>query len=188
MVDHHFQWRCAGVLGGGGALVVGMMGFFLYQAHGGYGELPGMSAQPTLLEKLVAADRFFLVAWGTLTVAAGVALGLWGLIITHRVCGPLFVVTRYLGELSEGRYPDTRVLRDKDFLDDFYVAFESTVNTMREREIARLRALEGTLNEALKAQEETPSAGLQAVIETMQGERGKLLGALGGMARRRPGF
>ena len=188
MVDHHFQWRCAGVLGGFGALVVGMMGFFLYQAHGGYGELPGMSAQPALLEKLVAADRFFLVAWGALTVAAGVALGLWGLIITHRVCGPLFVVTRYLGELSEGRYPDTRVLRDKDFLDDFYVAFESTVNTMRDREITRLQALEGTLNEALKAQEETPSAGLQAVIETMQGERGKLLGALGGMARRRPGF
>lgn len=187
-MDHHFQWRCAGMLGVFGALVVGMMGFFLYRAHGEYGALPGVSAQPALLAKLVEADRLFLIAWGAMTVGAGAALAFLGLLLSHRVCGPLFVVTRYLGELSEGRYPDTRALRDNDFLDDFYVAFESTVSTMRERDLARLRTLEGTLTEALKAQEESPSNGLKAVIEALHGERGKLLGALGGMGRSRSGL
>ena len=48
----------------------------------------------------------------TLALAAAVGLAVWGLIVTHRISGPLYIVARYLGVLGSGRYPDMRLQAD----------------------------------------------------------------------------
>lgn len=80
------------------------------------------------------------------------ALGLWSIIVTHRMCGPLFVLERYLSELIDGRFPKRRPLRKKDEFKDFYEVFwqamhtlehakRSDLNTVTEiRDLARLAA------------------------------------------------
>src|SRR5712664_2103164 len=43
------------------------------------------------------------------------ALGLIGILITHRVAGPLYVMFSYVNTLAEGRYPTFRSLRRSFF-------------------------------------------------------------------------
>src|SRR6266851_4355147 len=47
-------------------------------------------------------------------------LVVFGIIVTHRVAGPLFVMNGYLKTLGEGQIPTTRPLRKKDELQEFY--------------------------------------------------------------------
>ena len=55
-------------------------------------------------------------------VTAG-TLGVWSFIVSHRICGPLFVIERFIGELASGRFPKLRPLRQKDEFKSFYASF-----------------------------------------------------------------
>jgi len=75
-----------------------------------------------------------------------VALGLWGFVMTHRLCGPLYVVEGYLRELAAGRFPKHRPLRKKDEFKDFYDEFWRAVDAIRARERSNLATVTEALN------------------------------------------
>ncbi len=75
-----------------------------------------------------------------------VVLCIWGLIVTHRISGPLFIVARYLDILAGGQYPDVRPLRKRDELQEFFSAFEEAVSALRNRDLANLKQLESALS------------------------------------------
>ncbi|HSA15053.1 MAG TPA: signal protein, partial [Spirochaetota bacterium] len=54
--------------------------------------------------------------------------------MTHRISGPLFVMTNYMKEVINGKYPSPRPLRKKDELKDFYDVFGQMVQKIRQRE------------------------------------------------------
>jgi hypothetical protein len=73
-----------------------------------------------------------------------VILGALGLIITHRVCGPIFVITRHFGTMLDNKYPHFRPLRSGDEFAPMFVLFKQLVDKQRDRdasEIARLGAV-----------------------------------------------
>src|SRR5690606_10858206 len=74
---------------------------------------------------------------------------IWGLIVTHRISGPLYIVARYLDVMAEGQYPDVRPLRKRDELQELFASFAEAVNSMRSRDVDNLRQLE----EALKIED-----------------------------------
>ncbi len=43
--------------------------------------------------------------------------------ITHRIAGPLFVISRYMDQIKQGEVPEFRKLREKDQLQEFYTEF-----------------------------------------------------------------
>ena len=43
--------------------------------------------------------------------------------LTHRISGPIFVMTRHIEDIMEGKEPHFRELRDKDEFKDFYQKF-----------------------------------------------------------------
>lgn len=47
--------------------------------------------------------------------------------ITHRICGPIYVMSRNLKEISEGKDVKFRPLRHKDELKDFYDQLRDTI-------------------------------------------------------------
>ncbi len=55
---------------------------------------------------------------GTLLIS--LLLTALGVVVTHRIAGPIFVMNRYLGVLASGRIPTMRPLRKNDELKTLY--------------------------------------------------------------------
>lgn len=96
------------------------------------------------LEKL---DRrklaILLVLFGSGLVLV-VGLGVYGIKMTHKVAGPLFKVSLYLGKMRDGRYDKVYNLRKGDQLVDFYEHFKQAhagVVAMQRDDIARVKAV-----------------------------------------------
>jgi hypothetical protein len=71
-------------------------------------------------------------------------LGVYGIRMTHKVAGPLFKISLYLGKMRDGRYDKVWNLRKGDQLIEFYDNFKhghAGVVQMEKDDIARLRAV-----------------------------------------------
>ncbi|HTE55340.1 MAG TPA: hypothetical protein VK698_31015 [Kofleriaceae bacterium] len=70
---------------------------------------------------------------------AGVGVGLMGvlflylMVMTHKVAGPLYKVSRYFDEMAAGRLGQVYQLRKGDMLRDFYDKFRDMHVSLRER-------------------------------------------------------
>jgi len=54
---------------------------------------------------------------------------------THRIAGPIYVMTNYMRQIIDGRIPEhIRALRKSDFFQDSYDVFREMVHVLRERE------------------------------------------------------
>lgn len=53
---------------------------------------------------------------------------------THKMSGPLFVISHHIREIIAGRIPAIRPLRHDDEFQDFYELFTKMVNALKERE------------------------------------------------------
>ncbi len=93
----------------------------------------GAPAVVARLLKESASTLLVLISGVALLMA--LALGLVGVLITHRVAGPIYVISHYVLALSEGRYPNFRPLRKNDELRTFFDCFRSAVEAMRKREL-----------------------------------------------------
>jgi nitrogen fixation/metabolism regulation signal transduction histidine kinase len=82
---------------------------------------------------------YLLIAF---VVCMAVVLFLWGIIITHKVAGPIFIISRYLRELGEGRAPQTRPLRRGDELKEFFETFSAMLASMKQKNLDEAELLE----------------------------------------------
>jgi nitrogen fixation/metabolism regulation signal transduction histidine kinase len=53
--------------------------------------------------------------------------------ITHRITGPIYVMTKYLKEIRDGKSPATRPLRQKDELKAFYEELKATIDFLQKK-------------------------------------------------------
>ena len=53
--------------------------------------------------------------------------------ITHRISGPIYVMSNYIKDIINGDFPDPRPLRDKDELKKFYSLFVDLVDSIKEK-------------------------------------------------------
>lgn len=86
------------------------------------------------------ATTILFFALGISAVAAG-GVALWFVLVTHRICGPLYVLDRYFGELARGRLPTIRTLRRKDEFKSLVHSFAGAVDALKERKQAELTTL-----------------------------------------------
>ncbi|RKH33731.1 signal protein [Corallococcus sicarius] len=145
LLDREFQLKYILLLtciGSGSMLLFGVLAL---QAQG-MAEEGGLSATESL---------WWLTGAGT--VGMGVALALFGLLFTHRVAGPVHVMSLYVAALAAGRYPRLRPLRRKDELRAFFGRFSEAVDRIRQREADEALALEQAL-QVLKPLGTTPEA------------------------------
>ncbi|MCH8853868.1 MAG: hypothetical protein IID41_14635 [Planctomycetes bacterium] len=142
IVNPGFQWRHAFVTAGMVLIISSVLSAILY----------GTLHQQTLLQSPAAGTQpmgltFVLFMSGiafAVVITAGVAY--WCLVATHRICGPLFVMTRALREVADGRLPTLRPLRAKDDFKDFYQVFAEAIDSLRIRRETEMAAL----NEAVE--------------------------------------
>lgn len=102
-----------------------------------------------------------------------IGVGVAGVIVTHRVAGPIHKMKRLLGYVGDGHLRLTEKLRKGDELQHFFDAFERMVESLRERqqiEIGKLDraigALEGKVSEQQLGPLRSLRGDMQEALET----------------------
>ncbi len=174
LLDAGFQLKYIlrlSLLGAGGVALVGGLA---WRVHTDAVE-PGASGLTLLLLTGLGALGFALV------------LGLFGLVLTHRVAGPVHVMSLYMAALAAGRYPRLRPLRRKDELRGFFDRFSDAVDRIREREAEEARLLSeaiSTLRPLATTAEAKDAIALLSSLQTRkrQAVEGSSSGALKSVA------
>ena len=133
LIDREFQLKYIIMLASIGAGSMGLFGALAWWAH------------TAALEAGTGAEGFagMTILWLTLLAVVGTAtaLGLFGLVFTHRVAGPVYVMNLYVEALAAGHYPRLRPLRKYDELKKFFDRFSHAVERIRAREAEEAEAL-----------------------------------------------
>ena len=188
VINPHFQWKFAGWLMTvvfTASLAMGFVLLYLLETQ--------VRAQVlnTAAAATVGSPMATLIGFGiACTVVTTITFGVWSLVLTHRFCGPLYVIGGYLKELRAGKYPKARDLRRKDEFKEFYAEFRQTLDVLRERRESEVAVLERAL-EMLRSN--SAPAGdantVQQLATEMEQLRDELAAALDGSASRaEPGF
>ena len=174
IVDKAFQWKYASLVAAMGMALVAGMGLLLYASHVENTSLLLLEQNPDLLLEVQAADRLFLLLLSVGIIVIGIVLLMVGLLITHRMSGPLYLARRYLSLISQGGYPEVRDLRRSDEFKDFFDTLSRTVNHLRIRDTEHLRELEEALS-LLRRQEEGLSPEVrEKLVESLEQVRDDL--------------
>ena len=140
LVDRSFQLKYTMIIVLVGVIVSALLGYFIHRLTVENRELLGIDA--AMLGEVAKADSTKMLYLIGFVVLMAVFLFVWGIFITHKVAGPIFIISRYLRELREGKAPHTRPLRRGDELRDFFEAFSAAVASLRQRHLDEAAALE----------------------------------------------
>ena len=83
------------------------------------------------ITKIAKYNKYLLVALIITIIIQGFFLFIMIIRLTHRFCGPIYVMSNYFKDIMEGRIPEPRPLRDKDELKEFYNLFIILVDSLK---------------------------------------------------------
>lgn len=179
VVNSAFQWKLAATITLTVFLVSTIMGsivcyIFHYQARMRPIDPRTYTTSVTYII-LIAAVGFALVT--------AMAVGLWSILLTHRICGPLMVMRRFLIELKDGHLPKSvRPLRRRDEFKEIYGLFSEAIKTLRAEANQQVGALADAIREARAAKEldgdarDTALESLATELEALQQKAADSLG------------
>lgn len=160
LVDRGFQLKYTAILVVVGAAITGLFGTMMYQAHVAATEMMGL---PDKFHEIVTKsyDDRLLYMVAAIAVVMTLSLALFGVLITHRVAGPVYIIGRYIKILGEGRFPELRPLRKNDELKDFFSSFREALENLRSRDAADLASLDQALDQLERFCASSPDAAKQ---------------------------
>ncbi len=172
LINPNFQWKVAGTIAVAVFLFSILISVTLYGTLHQQARL--RSADPTgYVAPVTSVMLCFALGFAALT-AGGV--GLWSILMTHRICGPMFVMKRYLLEVAQGRIPSLRPLRKRDEFKDLYQAFDQAISGLRaakQRELMQLNTAWDAVREAQAGDVEVMQQKLEVLSERIEWLRTK---------------
>jgi hypothetical protein len=93
-------------------------------------------------QAIVGQQRTMVITLTTALSLLVVIIGLAGIMVTHRVAGPIYKMKRQIREVGEGHLRIPNKLRRGDELVDFFEAFETMVVNLRSRQQGEIDKLE----------------------------------------------
>jgi hypothetical protein len=174
LVDRGFQLKYALLMAAAGLVVAAVFGVWLHQAHVQATAL--LSPDPETRALVERSDRLLLGAFVVIALLLSAALGLLGVVITHRVAGPVFVMGHYLNVLAQGRFPRMRTLRRSDELKLFFQSFLDAIEQLKLREAKHAAVLEDAVRRMREAAPASPELGpaIEALARAAQERRASL--------------
>lgn len=178
VINSAFQWKYALTMSLGVFLCTSIMSCVLYTI------LHEQARQRFLHPSEYAASVGTIVLFTAFafSVLTGGAMGIWCVIVTHRVCGPLFILERHFSELVGGRLPKVRALRRKDEFKELFAGFSRAVQTLRRDKQNQLSTLSDVLDKAREcsdADEQTCKQALESIAAQVDRLRQETADALG---------
>ena len=114
-----------------------------------------------ILAQFHATDRMLLIAMVGFGVVLCLILAIYGIVITHKVAGPIYKISTYFTSIRDGRLGPVYNLRKGDQLQEFFEGFKSMHESLRQR-----------------AQEDVELLGRAVAVLERSGAQGELAGAL----------
>ncbi len=155
LLDRRFQLKYTGMVLFVTVAVAGVLGYVAYDFSKGQTEAftAQLAAQPDLdpdtakdLEQFAKQeDRRVRNAILAGVLLMTLALGLTGIIVTHRVVGPAYRMKRLFKHVSEGHLEVTTGIRKGDELQELYHSFAEMIESLREQRAEDIERLEDTL-------------------------------------------
>lgn len=179
LVDRRFQLKYTGMVLLVTVAVAGVLGYLAYDFSRGQTEAftAQLAAQPDLdaatasdLEQFAKQEdrkvRNAIIA-GVLLMT--LALGVTGIVVTHRVVGPAYRMKRLFEHVGEGRLEVTTGIRKGDELQELYHSFAEMVESLREQRAEDIERLEKTVQNMEAAGVQSAYVGeLRALLERIQ--------------------
>lgn len=113
-------------------------------------------------DEMAGQDRFRLVVLIGFGVLFALATACYGIIITHKVAGPLYKISRYMNDIKEGRLGKVYDLRRGDHLRDFFESFKQMHTALRQQAYQRQVVLDETINSLEQCLQQNASNDLSA--------------------------
>jgi len=169
LIDRRFQLKYTGMVLLVTVTVAGGLGYLAYGFS--QGQTEALTAQIMAQPDLAAATASDLEEFAQQedrkirnAIVAGVllltlALGLTGIIVTHRVVGPAYRMRRLFEHVGEGKFEVTTGIRKGDELQELFHSFADMVESLRDQRAEEIEQLEETL---IKME----SAGVQSAYIT----------------------
>ena len=85
-----------------------------------------------VLEKQLDLFYYMVLAIAGLAICAAVVYYIYLVRMTHRISGPIFVMSRHLQEMIDGKEPQFRDLRDKDEFKEMYAKLVTLGGKLKE--------------------------------------------------------
>ncbi len=76
-----------------------------------------------ITENITQNNKILLIALFVFIIVQGIILYIMLILKTHRISGPVYVMSNYIKEMLNGKYPHPRPLRKHDELGEFYALF-----------------------------------------------------------------
>jgi len=118
-------------------------------------------------DEVVAAKKNVRMLLGGAGVALLLLLIAMGIVITHRIVGPVHKMKRLLRRVSTGRLMIEERLRKGDELEDLFDTFLQMTYSLRAMQRARLSTLEGTIK---RAEESNASAEVIDALKVLRAQ------------------
>ncbi|MEC9464663.1 MAG: hypothetical protein VX834_02695 [Myxococcota bacterium] len=145
VVDLRFQLKYAGLVAAVGVICSSVCGLLLLESHRENTSLLSLGASSVVIEEAQRGDQIFMLYLVLGITLTGILLFGVGILITHRMAGPLFLTRRYLTMLAQGTHPDMRPIRARDEYRTFYQTVCRACDALAARDRKYLRELEDVL-------------------------------------------
>lgn len=161
LLNPQFQLKYTGMVVGVTAVVASVLGFAAFNFAHSMTEMAHVSMlndpniDPALLgsldEMMVAKDRTTALSIVGSILVLCLALGVTGIIVTHKIVGPAYKLQLLIRHLAEGRVELVGRLRDGDELQEVFKDLERMVDSWRRIQAEEIADLEAGLEAARKA-------------------------------------
>ena len=165
LIDSRFQLKWTMIIVSVGVFISLGLGYFILRLSFENTDLLGLDEKVMAeASKFDSQTMIYLIGF---VVLMAVALFTWGIFMTHRVAGPIYIISRYLRQIAEGQVPQTRPLRKRDEMVEFFDTFSQMINYLRQHNTEEAELLEMTLKELKEKGVEAPEAfgHIEALIE-----------------------
>lgn len=140
LLNSSYQLRFTGVIVVIAAVLTGGLGFFLLRQARETSRLVNVRAlDPTdafaqqLVQQFAHTDRTLLMILVGFGVVLSLVLAAFGIVMTHKVAGPLYKITNHLDKIRDGQLGVVYNLRKGDQLVDFFQHFKGAHDALRAR-------------------------------------------------------
>ncbi len=130
-----------------------------------------LEAQAAALEQqsgvLASEQRTMFIALLSLLSLLVVGVGGVGIVVTHKVAGPIFKMTRQINEIAEGHWAMPDPLRKGDELVGFFGAFDKMVRNLRESREEEIAVLDAAIESLAKAESDPDHRSAKILAEDL---------------------
>jgi hypothetical protein len=170
VVDKAFQYKYTAMIVCIVVAISGVLGYLLLQSYWETNRIMDLAVVSSEFGDQVNRDDARSVLYISLAILVFemVLLGVMGLIITHRVCGPVYVIHRDLRIMLDGKYPRAHMIRQDDEFRETFKMFMAVVASLKKRDADEVEKLNHVI--AAARQKGVPDS-VVATLEQLVAER-----------------